>query len=327
MRIRKIHLLNTERNLYIITFAEIYHPNMKIIIKEIQSDRKRFMPLLLLADEQETMINRYIRRGEMFVMYKHDSIAICSAIVTDEGNGVCEIKNLAVTPELQRKGYGKEMVDFLSRHYADRFRVMTVGTGDSRQTISFYRKCGFRYSHTIPDFFTSNYDHPIEEDGKILKDMLYFRKLLTVTYAIGKNVRTETMVSSLLNLWKESVRASHHFLTESDINNLIPDVYHALKSVKRLVVLHHMNIPAGFIGIENSKVEMLFILPEYFGCGFGKTLMNIAIRDHGCIFVDVNEQNPKAKNFYQHLGFREYERTETDGQGNCFPIIKMKLYA
>lgn len=94
---------------------------MEVIVKEIQSDRKRFMPLLLLADEQETMIDRYIDRGDMFVMYTNDGTAICSSIVTDEGNGICEIKSLAVTPEFQRKGYGKRMVDFLSRHYTSTY--------------------------------------------------------------------------------------------------------------------------------------------------------------------------------------------------------------
>ena len=155
-------------------------------------------------------------------MYTQDGVAICSAIVTDEGNGICEIKSLAVAPEFQRKGYGKEMSDFLSQHYADKFSLMTVGTGDSMSTISFYRKCGFHYSHTVPDFFTVNYDHPIEEDGKILEDMLYFRKYLTVPQAICKNACTEELILSLLNLWKESVKASHHFLTESDIHDLIP---------------------------------------------------------------------------------------------------------
>lgn len=107
------------------------------------------------------------------------------------------------------------------------------------RTISFYRKCGFHYSHTVPDFFTVNYDHPIEEDGKILKDMLYFRKYPTQPQAICKNARTEELILSLLNLWKESVKASHHFLTESDIHDLILDVRLALKSVEDLVVLHY----------------------------------------------------------------------------------------
>ena len=212
---------------------------MQTVINKILSDRKRFLSLLLLADEQETMIDKYIGRGDMFVMYNQDGVAICSAIVTDEGNGICEIKSLAVAPEFQRKGYGKEMTDFLSQHYTDKFCFMTVGTGDSMRTISFYQKCGFNYSHSVPDFFTVNYDHPIEEDGKILKDMLYFRKYLTLPQAIGKNARKEELILSLLNLWKESVKASHHFLTESDIHDLIPDVCLALKSVEELVVLHY----------------------------------------------------------------------------------------
>lgn len=116
---------------------------MQTVIKKILSDRKRFLSLLLLADEQETMIDKYIGRGDMFVMYTQDGVTICSAIVTDEGDGICEIKSLAVAPEFQRKGYGKEMTDFLSQHYADKFCLMTVGTGDSMSTISFYRKCGF----------------------------------------------------------------------------------------------------------------------------------------------------------------------------------------
>ena len=115
-------------------------------------------------------------------------------------------KSLAVAPEYQRKGYGKEMTDFLSRHYADKFNLMTVGTGDSMRTISFYRKCGFHYSHTVSDFFTFNYDHPIEEDGKILKDMLYFRKYLTLPQAICKNARTEELILSLLNLLTSSLK-------------------------------------------------------------------------------------------------------------------------
>ena len=93
---------------------------MQTVIKKILSERKRFLSLLLLADEQESMIDKYIGRGDMFVMYNQDGVAICSAIVTDEGNGICEIKSLAVAPEYQRKGYGKEMTDFLSRHYADK---------------------------------------------------------------------------------------------------------------------------------------------------------------------------------------------------------------
>lgn len=145
-------------------------------ITEITTGKKRFIQLLLLADEQESMIDRYLERGEMFVMQTPGEEAVCSAVVTDEGDGVCELKSLAVAPQYQRKGYGRKMVDFLLSHYAETFKTMIVGTGDSTQTVSFYKSCGFGYSHTVPDFFTDNYDHPIIEDGKVLKDMIYFSK-------------------------------------------------------------------------------------------------------------------------------------------------------
>lgn len=121
---------------------------------------------------------RFTEKGEMFVMFNAVNEAVCSAVVTDEGCDICELKNLAVTPQYQRRGYGKRMISYLCNHYADKFRYMTVGTGDSVKTVSFYESCGFSYSHSIPDFFTHSYDHLIIEEGKILKDMLYFKKAL-----------------------------------------------------------------------------------------------------------------------------------------------------
>lgn len=145
-------------------------------IQLITTDKKRFLSLLLLADEQESMIDRYLERGDLFVMFDAEAIPISVAVATDEGNGVCELKNLAVAPACQRKGYGRQMVEYLCRHYADMCHTLLVGTGESRQTIGFYESCGFTYSHTVADFFIRNYDHPIVEDGKMLKDMIYLRK-------------------------------------------------------------------------------------------------------------------------------------------------------
>ena len=294
-------------------------------IDKIETDKKKYLGLLLLADEQESMIDNYLEKGDMFVMYNSSKEPICSAVVTNEANNICELKNLAVTPQYQRKGYGRKMMDFLCRHYADRFKYMIVGTGDSVQTVSFYKNCGFHYSHTVPDFFVLNYDHPIMENGKRLKDMVYFKKLLTVSYLVCREKRNVTLVSALIYLWEESVKASHHFLTKKDIKKLIPVVRNAIEMIENLIILYHTDKPVGFIGIERCKIEMLFIAPEYFGCGFGKNLVDIAIKDYKCSMVDVNEQNPKARSFYKHLGFIEFERSEIDEMGNPFPIIKMKL--
>lgn len=149
-------------------------------IQLITTDKKRFLSLLLLADEQESMIDRYLERGELFVMHgTQETEAVAVAVVTNEGNGVYELKNLAVAPACQRKGYGRQIVEYLCRHYADVCHTLLVGTGENKQTIAFYESCGFSYSHTVADFFTLNYDHPIVEEGKVLKDMIYFKKKLT----------------------------------------------------------------------------------------------------------------------------------------------------
>lgn len=148
---------------------------------KIETNKKKYLELLLLADEQESMVDRYLERGDMFVLFSPTMAAIGVAVVTDEGNGVCELKNLAVHPDFQRCGYGRKMVEFLCNHYGCSYKEMMVGTGDSLQTVSFYKSCGFHYSHAIPDFFILNYDHLIVEDGKILRDMLYFRKEISIS--------------------------------------------------------------------------------------------------------------------------------------------------
>ena len=89
-----------------------------------------------------------------------------------------EIKNIAVDPENQGKGYGKALIDFLASKYADEYSVLQVGTGDSPLTVPFYEECGFVRSHNIPNFFTDNYDHPIYECGVQLIDMVYLQRCL-----------------------------------------------------------------------------------------------------------------------------------------------------
>lgn len=145
---------------------------MRII--EVTENKKEHLGLLLLADEQEDMIDRYIDKGRMFVL--DDNGVKCECVITDEGNGVLEIKNIATVPECQGKGYAKAMIDFVVRTFREQYSILQVGTGDSPLTVPFYEKCGFSRSHTIPNFFTNNYDHPIFECGVQLVDMVYLRK-------------------------------------------------------------------------------------------------------------------------------------------------------
>ena len=149
---------------------------MKIV--EIRENKKEYLELLLLADEQESMIDRYLDRGSMYALFEDGVRAVC--VVTDEGDGILELKNLAVCPEYQRKGYGAAMIRFLEERYRGQYGILQVGTGDSPLTVPFYEACGFRRSHTVKNFFTEYYDHPIYEAGVLLKDMVYLRKKMDV---------------------------------------------------------------------------------------------------------------------------------------------------
>lgn len=134
---------------------------MEII--EVMENKKNYIELLLLADEQEDMIDRYIDKGKMYVL--DDNGIKCECVVIDVGNGVLEIKNIATVPEYQGKGYAKAMIDFIITKYREEYSILQVGTGDSLLTMPFYEKCGFVHSHIIPNFFTDNYNHPIYEGG------------------------------------------------------------------------------------------------------------------------------------------------------------------
>ena len=145
-------------------------------ITSITQNKKLYLPLLLLADEQEDMLDRYLDRGSMYIL--DDNGVKCECVVTDEGDGILEIKNLATVPEHQGKGYARTLIDFVAEKYKGSYSILQVGTGDSPLTIPFYEKCGFVRSHIVPNFFTENYDHPIFECGVQLVDMIYLRKTL-----------------------------------------------------------------------------------------------------------------------------------------------------
>ncbi len=145
-------------------------------IERITTDKKQFLDLLLLADEQESMIDRYLEQGEMFALYDGDLRSVCVVVPLD--GETCELKNIATYPEYQGKGYGKALIGFISEQYKSRYKTMLVGTGDCPTILSFYRHCGFEKSHRIENFFTDNYDHPIFEEGVQLVDMVYLKKNL-----------------------------------------------------------------------------------------------------------------------------------------------------
>ena len=137
---------------------------------QIFENKKDYLDLLLLADEQESMVDTYLEQGDMFVCMNPNPVG--EIVVVALENGVFEIKNLATAPQHHGKGYGRALIEFVMEHYKDQCRQMMVGTGDSPLTLPFYKKCGFREHHRIKNFYTDHYDHPIFEAGVQLVDMV-----------------------------------------------------------------------------------------------------------------------------------------------------------
>lgn len=138
--------------------------------------------------------------------------------------------------------------------------------------------------------------------------------------------RNDSLIADLLKVWEDSVRGSHHFLSSKEISDIKKFVPGALLAVPHLVVLENdKGIPLAFMGSVKQQLEMLFVASEYRGQGLGRKLIEYAINTYKINELTVNEQNPEAVAFYEHLGFTTYRRTEKDAQGLPYPILYMRL--
>lgn len=138
--------------------------------------------------------------------------------------------------------------------------------------------------------------------------------------------RNTQLLTELLNIWEDSVRATHLFLSDAEIKGIKKYVPQALGGVKHLIVAENdYGKPIAFMGVENSRLEMLFLSSAERGAGLGRQLLDRGIRDYRIQEVTVNEQNPQAVGFYQHMGFEVYKRTDCDEEGNPYPLLYMKL--
>jgi GNAT superfamily N-acetyltransferase len=143
-------------------------------VERISKNKKQFLDLLLLADEQENMIDKYLPDGDVFALYEDDLKSVC--VVVRINSDACELKNIATYEKYQGKGYGRALINYISDFYKDDYKTMLVGTGETPAILAFYEGCGFNKSHRIKNFFTDNYDHPIFDGDIQLVDMIYLKK-------------------------------------------------------------------------------------------------------------------------------------------------------
>lgn len=137
---------------------------------------------------------------------------------------------------------------------------------------------------------------------------------------------TPSLSEQLIVIWEKSVKATHLFLSENEVEEIKKYLPQALNGVAHLIIAENKEgFPVAFMGIEEQKLEMLFIAPDERGKGLGKKLIRYGIENYSVNELAVNEQNPLAKGFYKHMGFHVYKRTDLDEQGNPYPLLYMKL--
>lgn len=138
--------------------------------------------------------------------------------------------------------------------------------------------------------------------------------------------RTPDLINQLLEVWEGSVRVTHLFLSDSEIKSIKEYVPQALGGIAHLIIAEdEAGRAVAFMGIEDGTLEMLFVASEERGKGLGKRLLQYGLENYAVERLAVNEQNPQAKGFYEHMGFRVYKRTELDEQGNPYPLLYMEL--
>ena len=146
-------------------------------IKEITTNKADYMDILLIGDEDEKMINKYIEQSTIFALYENKGLTSVCAVITID-NETIEIKNLATYPEYENRGYASALINFICNKYKTNYKYLILGTGENNKTLKFYKKRGFQETHRLKNFFIDNYEHPIFEEGTQLVDMIYLKKIL-----------------------------------------------------------------------------------------------------------------------------------------------------
>lgn len=264
-------------------------------IFEATQDKKAYLSLLLLGDEQESMIDRYLPSCRLFCLEEGGAVRAVCAVV--EQDGFAEIKNLAVEPAFQRRGLGRAMIDFVAETYR---KPLLVGTGESPLTLPFYHACGFVFSHRVENFFVDNYDHPIFEAGVQLKDMVYLRRAPAqhrTKDLVLKKAEFEDYFAIWQNLWRHESAARYMLwaptLTEeAAMDRMHRTLAHQAKNKHTYFVYEKATgTPIGFAGMMQIAPDAwedtgVALGPDYQRRGYGSQILaclkELAFLEPGC---------------------------------------------
>ena len=309
-------------------------------INKVYENKKQYLNLLFLADEQESMIDRYLARGELFVLMQ-DNLALAVAVVTNEGSSICELKNLAVEPEYQRCGYGRKMVEYLAEHYGGKYNTMLVGTGETPGVLAFYAKCGFVVSHRIKNFFIDNYNKPIIEDGVQLVDMVVLKQPLWVlqTARLGFRCLCYDDREALRPILgdAETMYAWEYGFSDEQIDEWINKNIVRYKNdgyAYFAAICKNTGELIGLIGLINEDIEGEFYLGlgyiiarQHWNNGYAaegtEAFVNYAFNtiDVKCVIADIRTENAASCKVAHKLGMRIIGRHVKVHNGKKMPHI------
>ncbi|HWP51573.1 MAG TPA: GNAT family N-acetyltransferase [Clostridia bacterium] len=304
-------------------------------IQLVTQNKKQYINLLLLADEQESMINRYLARGALFVLSDAGN-TVAVAVVTDEGEGVCELKNLAVAPDCQRKSFGRNMVGALTKHYGASHHTMRVGTGDSSATLAFYHCCGFYETHRVKNYFVDHYDHPIIEAGIQLIDQVVLKRSLwimeTVRLGFRRVSHTDYEVLRTILGDPETMYAWEYGFNETQISEWIDrclmryanDGYAYFSAIEK-----ETGAFIGLMGLLNEDIDgdiqlgVGYILAkQHWGKGYAaegaKGWIDYAFNTLGAtqVIADIRPENTASRRVASRLGLRIVRQHIKNVNGN-----------
>ena len=257
-----------------------------------------------------------LREGTFAVLRRHIEKDVAN-IVDETEAGEYYLDSVGVLPDFQGQGVGKALVAaFCDKVFAAGHKcVGLIVDSENPDAERLYTSLGFKHIGTKL-FFGHNMWHLQKENN--LGD-------ITIR-DVHPDTRDKEFIAHLTELWEGSVRATHHFLSEEDIAEIREYVPLAIANIPHLMVATDEAMrDIAFIGIEGHNIEMLFVAAMKRGIGVGRKLIEYATNNFKASEVTVNEQNPQAIGFYEHLGFTTYKRSDHDEQGRPLPLLYMRL--